>query len=130
MEAAADRGDPKLIVTTAFQLNISRSAPAAAVPDILVEFAVVQMKNKILKVAQEKDGLQFEYTIIYVYADIPAEILLARRRLQEVAAKFKEKRIKYRWLPLDHITTSLNGKTYTAHDKSTGGKLLVACEKP
>lgn len=87
MEEAGEGETLELIITTTFQLNVPRRPPAGASAYILVEFADIQIKTKIFKIIGGKDGQHLEDSIICVYADIPLEILLARKQLREVAKK-------------------------------------------
>ena len=86
---------------------------------ILIKLSKIQYKEKILKVAREKQQITYKGIPIRLTADLSAETLLARREWQDILKAMKGKNLQPRLLCPARISFRFNGeiKTFTEKQK-------------
>ena len=86
---------------------------------ILIKLSKVKYKEKILKVAREKQQITYRRIPIRLTADLSAETLQARREWKDIFKVMKGKNLQPRLLDPARISFRFNGeiKTFTDQQK-------------
>ena len=86
---------------------------------ILIKLSKIKYKEKILKVAREKQKIAYKGIPIWLTADISAETLQARREWQDIFKVMKGKNLQLRLLYPARISFRFNGeiKSFTDNQK-------------
>ena len=82
-----------------YRINPRRNAPR----HILIKLAKTKHKERILKVAREKQQVTYKGNLIHLTADLSAENLQARREWQDIFKVLKGKNLQPRLLYLARI---------------------------
>ena len=96
-----------------YRINPRRNMPR----HILIKLSKIKYKEKILKVAREKQQITYKGIPIKLTADLSAETLQARREWQDIFKVMKGKNLQPRLLYLARISFRFNGETKTVTDK-------------
>ena len=84
---------------------------------ILIKLSKIKYKEKILKVAKEKQQITYKGIPIRVTADLSAETLQARREWQDLFKVMKGKTLQQRLLYPARISFRFDGEIKTFTDK-------------
>ena len=84
---------------------------------ILIKFAKIKHKEKILKAAREKQQITYKGTPIRLTADFSAETLQARREWHDIFKVMKEKNLQPRLLYPAKISFRFDGEIKSFTDK-------------
>ena len=79
-------------------------------PSILAKFLNFQDKDKILRVAREKETLTYEGKTILIFPDYSKETMARRRRFDDVKSHLRKKRMEYSLLFPARLRVVENGK--------------------
>ena len=96
-----------------YRINARRNMPK----HILIKLSKIKYKEKILKVAREKQQITYKGIPIRLTADLSAETLQARREWQDIFKVMKEKNLQPRLLYPAGISFRFGGKIKTFTDK-------------
>ena len=89
---------------------------------ILIKLAKTKHKERILKVAREKQQVTYKGNPICLTADLSAESLQARREWQDIFNVLKGKNLQPRLLYLARISFKIDGKIKSFTDKQKLGE--------
>ena len=84
---------------------------------ILIKLTKTKHKERILKVAREKQQVMYKGNPIHLTANLSAEILQARRERQDIFKVLKAKTLQPRLLYLARISFTINGEIKSFSDK-------------
>ena len=96
-----------------YKTNPRRNTPR----NIIIKLSKIKYKEKILKVAREKQKITYKGTPIRLRADLSAETLQARRVLQDIFKAMKGKNLQTSLLYPARISFRFNGEIKTFTDK-------------
>ena len=98
-----------------YRINPRRNMPR----HILIKPSKIKYKDKILKVAREKQQITHKGTPVRLTADLSTEMLQARREWQDIFKVMKEKNLQPRLLYPARISFKFDGemKTFTDNQK-------------
>ena len=96
-----------------YRINPRRNMPR----HILIKLTKTKHKERILKVAREKQEVTYKGNPTHLAADLSAEILQARRKWQDIFKVLKGKNIQPRLLYPARISYKLDGEMKSFSDK-------------
>lgn len=114
------QGEAYPVITQAFRLGSLNKKLKPMPRDIIATFADARVRNKILKVAREK---QRNNAKISVCVDLTPETLKKKKELKEIMA-LSGANVRYRWATALKLQINHNGKTYYATTEEEGFKIL------
>lgn len=106
------------------RLGPPRKAKNSWPRDILVRFADLRTKNRLLAEARSRGFLLHGDSKIMVYPDLSAETLEARCRMRPVTSLLAKFNFKYRWVAYAKVLVQHKGTSLLAADLETGISLL------
>lgn len=112
------------LIDAAHRLGPPRKAKNTTPRDILVRFADMRSRQRLLLEACTKDFLMHGTSKILVFSDLSAETLEARHRLRPVTMLLSKHNHHYRWVVYAKILVQHKGASYMATDIDSGAKLL------
>ena len=95
------------------RINPKRNTPR----HILMKLSIIKYKEKILKVAREKQQITYKGIPIRLTADLSAETLQARKQWQDIFKLMKGKNLQPRLLYPAGISFRFDGEIKTSTDK-------------
>ena len=96
-----------------YRINPSRNMPR----HILIKLTKTKHKERILKIAREKQQVTYKGNPIRLTADLSAETLQARREWQDIFKLLKGKNLQLRLLYLARISFKIDGGIKSFSDK-------------
>ncbi|XP_054825859.1 uncharacterized protein LOC129323355 [Eublepharis macularius] len=94
--------------------------------DIIIEIPDQRTRKKIMEEARARGSFKCEGKLIYIFADLPKEVLAKRRELKPISETLQRANRRYKWLDQCKLMVFHQGKKYIATDVDTGLELLNA----
>lgn len=124
------QGEAYPVITQAYRLGKAKN-PAKPFPrDIIVTFADVRVKNKILKVAKEQRFLPHKNDKVSVFLDLSPETLQKKRELKGIIAALNEANLRHRWATPLKLQIFHKGKSYFVKTEEEGYDILKGLNVP
>lgn len=118
------QGEAYPSITQAYRLGSPKSPTRTFPRDIVVTFADIRVKNKIMAIAKEKGFLQHNNTKVSVFLDLTPETLQKKKELKEITTALTGANLRYRWATPLKLQISHKGKTYFVNTEEEGYEVL------
>lgn len=112
------------ITTQAYRVG-RPNVPTKPFPrDVVVTFASIDWKHKILDLAKDKGFLLFGEDRVQVFKDLAPEALAKKRELKEIIALLKDANVGHRWASPIKLQVFYKGKSYFIRSEEEGFDIL------
>lgn len=111
-------------ITQAYRLGPAKSPMKTFPWDVVVTFADIRVKNKIMAIAKERGFLQHNNTKISVFLDLTPETLQKKKELKAITTALSEANLRYRWATPLKLQINHKGKAYHVQTEEEGYDVL------
>lgn len=118
------QGEAYPVITQAFRLGSAKLMTRTFPRDIIVTFADIRVKHKILNMAKEKGFLSHNNDRVSVFLDLTPETLKKKKELKEITTALTEANLRFRWATPFKLQINHKGKTYFVKTEEEGYDVL------
>lgn len=112
------------IITQAYRIGRLHMPLRSQPRDVVVTFADIATKNRILDMAKDKGHLLFKDVRIQVFKDLAPKFLAKKQELKEILDIIRDAHLRHRWALPIKLQVLYKGQSYFIRSEEEGFDIL------